>query len=346
MNDIMPSSQIVAFLVSFSAVVLAGPAAIDGLRRLKMRQPIGADAPQPEAHQLKQGTPTMGGILCVVGVFVAIAVGFAAGWLSFEKPNLQLTAVVLVLVLHMALGFLDDLLKATKGKALGLKARHKLIGQLAIALAFVVFLAYTATPGLTTTIVFWPGYQMALSPWIYYPLVVILMIGLSNSVNITDGLDGLAAGLAVPAFIGLSLAGIGAQHSEVAFFGWAMAGACLAFIVYNGHPARVFMGDTGSLAIGATLAAMAVLCKEEIAVFVFCIVFLLETLSVFIQVISFKIRGKRVFKMAPIHHHFEMSGRKEVQVVQQFWILGIVAFLLGLLAASWLSPFVAVTLTQ
>jgi phospho-N-acetylmuramoyl-pentapeptide-transferase len=304
-----------------------------------MRQPVGIDAPQPVSHQSKQGTPTMGGVLFVIGVFVALLVGFGAGWLPIDSSVGHLAAVVMVLVLHMALGFADDYLKATRGKALGLKARQKLGGQVAIALLFVAYLALTADQGVTTAFSFWRYHTVELPGWLYYPLVVLLMVGLSNSVNLTDGLDGLAAGLAVPAFIGLAMTGLGGLPNEVSYFGWAMAGACLAFVVYNGFPARVFMGDTGSLAIGASLAAMAVLSKEELPVLVFCLVFLVETLSVVIQVVSFKLRGNRVFKMAPIHHHFEMVGWKEVQVVQRFWIAGIIALWLGLIATFWISPF-------
>ena len=332
------SQQAPAFLVSFFTVVITGPFGIEALRRLKMRQPVGSDAPQPEAHQLKKGTPTMGGILFAVGVFAAILAGFVAGWLQVDIRCAPLAAICGVFVLHMALGFVDDYLKATRGIAMVLKAREKLGGQLAVALLFVAYLALTAQQGVTTEVAFYPGCIVNVPVWLYYPLVVVLMIGLSNSVNLTDGLDGLAAGLAVPAFAGLSIAAFGGA-TQVAYFGWAMAGACLGFIAYNGNPARVFMGDTGSLAIGATLAAMAVLGKEEIPVLVFSLIFILEMLSVVIQVVSFKIRRKRVFKMAPVHHHFELVGWKEVQVVQRFWIAGIIALWLGLMTAFWISPF-------
>jgi phospho-N-acetylmuramoyl-pentapeptide-transferase len=304
-----------------------------------MRQPIGSDAPQPESHKLKQGTPTMGGILFAVGVFVAILAGVAAKLLPLDEESNNLAAIVVVLVLHMGLGFLDDYLKATRGKAMGLRATQKLAGQIAIAVLFVIYLAATATPGVTTTLSLSRDLTVNVPPWLYYPLVIVLMAGLSNSVNLTDGLDGLAAGLAVPAFAGLAMAGFNGLRPENAFFAWAMSGSCLGFIVYNGFPARVFMGDTGSLAIGASLAAFAVLSKEEIPVLIFCLVYIVETLSVVIQVISFKTRGKRVFKMAPVHHHFEMSGWKEVQVVQRFWIAGLILLWLGLLAAGWLAPF-------
>jgi phospho-N-acetylmuramoyl-pentapeptide-transferase len=249
----------------------------------------------------------------------------------------RIGVILLVLLLHMGLGFLDDYLKATRGKALGLKARQKLAGQVFIAVLFVVYLAFNAVPGVTTDIALWSGHVIELTPWLYYPLVVLLMVGMSNSANLADGLDGLATGLALLAFVGLAMTTFSGAP-EIAFFGWAMAGSCLGFLIYNGFPASVMMGDTGSLAIGASAAAMAVMGKEELPVLIFFLVFIVETLSVVIQVVSFKTRGKRVFKIAPLHHHFEMCGWREVQVVQRFWIAGAIALWLGLIAASSLSP--------
>ena len=336
---ILSLSQIgVVFLVSFAAVLFAGPSIINFLTGLKMRQTIGVDAPQPDSHKVKSGTPTMGGILFVVGIAAAMLVGYGLGWLKPDEPSaIRLAVITGVFILHMALGFLDDYLKVTRGKAMGLKARHKLIGQLVIALLFVIYLTQTAVPGVTTAIGLGGGRLIELSPWVYYPIVVFLMIGLSNCANLTDGLDGLAAGLALLAFIGLAMTTFSGAP-EIAFFGWALAGACLGFLIYNGYPARVFMGDAGSLAIGATAAAMAVMGKEEIPLLLFFMVFIVETVSVIIQVVSFKTRGKRVFKMAPLHHHFEQIGWREVQVVQRFWIAGAVMLWLGLMAASTLSP--------
>jgi phospho-N-acetylmuramoyl-pentapeptide-transferase len=331
----------VAFLSSLIAVVIAGPSTIEFLRHLKMRQPVGVDAPQPVAHQTKHGTPTMGGVLFVVGALVSITVGFCKGWLLPDADAAKVAVVFGVLLLHMGLGFLDDYLKAVRGKAMGLKARHKLVGQFIIALIFVVYLAVTSVQGVTTVVAIAPDYVLDISPWIYYPLVIWFMMGLSNSVNLTDGLDGLASGLSVLAFIGLALTTFGASP-DVSYFGWAMAGGCLGFLVFNGFPASVFMGDTGSLGIGASLAAMAVLGKQEAPALIFCLLFILETVSVVIQVVSFKTRGKRVFKMAPVHYHFELLGWREVQIVQRFWILGVITLWLGLITAFAISPFLSV----
>ena len=332
------------FLVAFVTVLALGSWTIERLRDLKMRQSIGTDAPQPEAHQAKKGTPTMGGVLFLFGVVTAIAVGLLGGKLVLGSVNDPLgncgplAAIVIVFALHMGLGFLDDYRKATRGKALGLKAREKLTGQVIIAGMFVIYLAAAAQPGLTTELRVWPGVIWDVPPWLYYALTALLMVGLSNSVNITDGLDGLASGLAICAYVGLALSVLSLVPG-VAYFGWAMAGACLGFLFYNGNPARVFMGDTGSLPIGASLAAMAILGKQELPLLIFSLVFLIEMASVVIQVVSFKTRGKRVFRMSPIHHHFELVGWKEVQVVQRFWIAGVVALWLGLLAAQALTGY-------
>lgn len=302
------------FLSAFLVVLCLGPWTISLLRQLNMRQSVGANSPQPEAHRAKHGTPTMGGVLFALGIAGAIVAGCAVGaipadrWDSaYSTPPNTLWAVCAVFVLHMGLGFLDDYLKATRGKALKLKARQKLGGQIAIAVLFAIYLGLVARPGVTSTISVWRGLSWDVSPWLYYPFVVLLMVGLSNGVNIADGLDGLASGLAMLCAVGLALAVFSAYQS-VAYFAWALAGSCLGFLVYNGNPARVIMGDTGSLALGAGLAAVAVLGKLELPLLVFAVVFIAEGLSVVIQVISFKSTGKRVFKMAPLHHHFELLG--------------------------------------
>jgi phospho-N-acetylmuramoyl-pentapeptide-transferase len=323
-------------LIAFLAVLGLGKPVIAWLGRLKMRQSINTDA--PAGHMAKQGTPTMGGILFLYGVAISLAAVAAFGLLPSGRELYPLLAVLAVFVLHLGLGFLDDYLKATRGKSLGLKARQKLAGQLVIAVGFVVYLIATAQPGVTTTLALWHTVLINVPAPLYYVLVVLLMIGMSNFTNLTDGLDGLAGGLGVLAFAGLSMS-IFAGVGVVSIFGWALCGAILGFLVFNVNPAQVFMGDTGSLALGSSLAAMAVLGKQELPVLLFGLVFVAEGLSVVLQVVSFKTRGKRIFKMAPLHHHFELLGWKETQVVFRFWIAGAVSLLLGLLAAQYISPW-------
>jgi phospho-N-acetylmuramoyl-pentapeptide-transferase len=196
----------------------------------------------------------------------------------------------------------------------------------------------TDLPGYTTSVSIWHTITFIVPPWFYYFYVVLMLIGFSNFTNLTDGLDGLAGGLAVMAFAGLSIA-IHPGVAVLSVFGWALVGSLLGFLVFNVNKARVFMGDTGSLAIGSALAAMALLGKLDLPVFLFGLVFVIEGVSVLIQVISFKTTGKRVFRMAPIHHHFELMGWPETTVVFRFWIAGAVSLLAGLLASDYISPW-------
>ena len=326
------------FLVAFLLSLALGPQTIAALRALKFGQNINEYL--SEDHQKKQGTPSMGGILFVLSLLLTLGVGcFAAPSLRPVSP--ALIAVVLVFVAHAVLGFLDDFLKARRGRSLGLLARQKLAGQVVIALAFVTWLYLTAQPNFTTQIWFWQTQHLDLGVF-YYALAFLLIIGMSNAANLTDGLDGLAGGLSIFTLLGLSLT----THlifPQLPLFGWTLAGACLGFLWYNAHPAKVFMGDTGSLALGSSFAVLGIIGKQEVLMLLFAVVFLLEMFSVVIQVSVFKATGgkgpdgkdigRRVFRMSPIHHHFQKVGWLETQVVARFWILGILALVLGLLLA-------------
>jgi len=323
-----------AFLIAFGVALALGPRLIRALTVLKFGQNINEDA--PERHRKKQGTPTMGGVLLALSLLITLIVCF------FAMPELSpvspaLIAVVLVFAAHAALGFTDDYRKITRGRSLGLKAREKLFGQVAIALSFVAWLYLTAQPNFTTRIYFWHGQSLDLG-WFYYAFAFFLMIGLSNAANLTDGLDGLAGGLAILTLLGLSLT-THPDFPQLPLFGFALAGACLGFLRYNAHPAKIFMGDTGSLALGSAFAALGIIGKQEILLLLFASVFLLEALSVMIQVSVFQATGgklhggRRVFLMTPIHHHFEKLGWAETLVVARFWIFGILALALGLILA-------------
>lgn len=332
------AAKIIAFGVAFLTVLILGPRMISWLRVLKFGQNINEDA--PERHRTKQGTPTMGGALFLPGVLVALAVVLA---LVGARPSGPLLAVLLVFLAHGALGFTDDYLKVKRGKSLGLKARQKLAGQALIALLFVGWLHLTHQ-AFTTAVTVWRGETFDLG-YAYYPIVVILMIGLSNATNLTDGLDGLAGGLAILTALGLAwtVYTFAPGYEQLPLFAYALAGVCLGFLWYNAHPAKVFMGDTGSLALGASFTALAVVGKQEILLLILCLVFILEMLSVLIQVSVFKATkgpdgvGRRVFKMTPLHHHFEKSDWAETQIVVRFWILGGLALALGLALAPSLS---------
>lgn len=332
------AAKTIALGVAFLTVLALGPRAIAWLRVLKFGQNINEDA--PESHQQKQGTPQMGGVLFLPGVLAALLVLALFG----VRPSAPMLAVLLVFAAHAALGFADDYLKVRRGKSLGLKARQKLAGQGLIALAFVGWLYLTHQNDFTTEVAVWHGVTVDLG-FGYYPLVAILMIGLSNATNLTDGLDGLAGGLAILTALGLAwtVYTFAPGYEQLPLFAYALVGACLGFLWYNAHPAKVFMGDTGSLALGSSFTALAVVGKQEILLLILSLVFILEMLSVMLQVSVFKATkgpngtGRRVFKMTPLHHHFELSGWAETQVVARFWILGGLALALSLALAPSLS---------
>lgn len=310
--------------VGAMAFVLAlGPTVITYLRRLKFGQEIRADGPQ--THLKKSGIPTMGGILIVSAAVVATVLLAPKGGLL----PLALTATLG----YFLVGLADDLIIIVRRRSLGLKARSKLFWQLifGLGLAYVV----ARTPGLGPDIALPLGLGVLHLPvWAYTLFAgVVLMAGSANAVNLTDGLDGLAAGAVALSAVAFALLALNRGAVDLAVFAGALAGACIGFIWFNAPPAQVFMGDVGSLALGGALGALALLTKTEIWLAVIGGLFVLETLSVMIQVVSFKLTGRRVFKMAPLHHHFELLGWPESKVVARFWLIALVFALLGLLLA-------------
>lgn len=306
----------IAFLVAAVASLLVGPTLIRMLSRLKVRQTISEDV--PERHRAKQGTPTMGGFI----IFLGAAVGLVAVWAGHPR----VTAVILLTLGMLLLGFLDDFLIAVRGKSLGLKARQKLLGQFIIA-GFFIWWVYGNRTDATTVLHFGREAYWDLG-WAYYPLAVLAVVWLSNAFNLADGLDGLVGGLSLILCLALGLLVIAAAEGGLSVLSWAIAGGCLGFLWYNSNPAKVFMGDTGSLALGAATAGIAVAGKVELLYLVLALVFVIEGLSVMLQVASFKLTGKRIFRMTPIHHHFELVGWPEQKIVVRFWLIG------GLLAIT------------
>ena len=310
---------LLAAIFAAGLVLCTGPLLIPELHKLKFGQSIREEG--PKSHQAKSGTPTMGGIMIILAIVIATV---AAAPLT--------PAVLLALFItlgHFVLGFLDDYIKVVKKRNLGLKAKQKMLGQILIAI--VTMIVGTRVLGIDTTI--WiPIADINLDIGIgYYFLVLFVLVGTSNAVNLTDGLDGLASGTVAIASGAYALVCYMTGHFDLALFCVAMMMACLAFLRFNAHPAKVFMGDTGSLALGGAIAAVGILTHTEILLAVIGLVFVCEALSVIIQVISFKTTGKRVFRMSPIHHHFELGGWKETKVVFVFWMVGLVASVVGLL---------------
>ena len=296
-----------------------GPLLIPELHKLKFGQSIREEG--PKSHQAKSGTPMMGGIMIILAIVIATV---AAAPLT--------PAVLLALFItlgHFVLGFLEDYIKVVKKRNLGLKAKQKMLGQILIAI--VTMIVGTRVLGIDTTI--WiPIADVNVDIGVgYYFLVLFVLVGTSNAVNLTDGLDGLASGTVAIASGAYALVCYMTGHYDLAIFSVAMMMACLAFLRFNAHPAKVFMGDTGSLALGGAVAAVGILTHTEILLAVIGFVFVCEALSVIIQVISFKTTGKRVFRMSPIHHHFELGGWKETKVVFVFWMVGLIASIVGLL---------------
>ncbi|CAH0119558.1 phospho-N-acetylmuramoyl-pentapeptide-transferase [Paenibacillus sp. CECT 9249] len=303
--------------VSFILAVIACPLFIPLLRRMKFGQQIRDDGPQ--AHLKKAGTPTMGGMI--------ILIAFTLSFLKFSVINTNF-AILLIATLGFGLvGFLDDYIKIVFKRSLGLTAKQKLIGQLLFAVIICVLLAMNDHP---TTISI-PGTSVVWEfGWFYYPFIVLMMLAISNAVNFTDGVDGLLSGTSAIAFGAFAIIAMQTTEHAAAVCAAAMIGAVLGFLVFNAHPAKVFMGDIGSLGIGGAFGAIAILTKTELLFIIIGGVFVVEMLSVVLQVASFKTRGKRIFKMSPIHHHFELTGWSEWRVVITFWAVGIILAGLGL----------------
>jgi len=303
--------------VSFLLAVILGPLTIPLLRRLKFGQQVRDDG--PKAHLKKAGTPTMGGAI--------ILLAFALSFLKFSVMDTDFYVLLIATLGFGLIGFLDDYIKIIFKRSLGLTAKQKLIGQL-ICAGLICFLLWQSGH---STVISIPGTSLGLDfGWFYYPFIVLMMLAVSNAVNFTDGLDGLLAGTSAIAFSAFAIIAMQASEISAAVSAAAMVGAVLGFLVFNAHPAKVFMGDTGSLGIGGAIAAVAILTKTELLIIIIGGIFVIEMLSVIIQVVSFKTRGKRVFKMSPIHHHFELCGWSEWRVVITFWLAGIVLAGLGL----------------
>lgn len=301
-----------AFLIAAAVVLVTGPKFIPALRKLKFGQSIRDEG--PKSHQAKSGTPTMGGIMIILGIFIASCLS------SGLNPEVGLA--VFVMLGHFVIGFVDDYIKVVLKRNLGLKAKQKLFGQ--IFMAAVVTYVGVNYLGISTTLwIPFSGTLLDIGSF-YYGLVFFVLVGTTNAVNLTDGLDGLASGTVMVAMLAYTFVCLHFAKMELAAFCMASVGATIAFLRFNAHPAKVFMGDTGSLALGGALAAVAILTKTEILLVLIGGIFVIEALSVIIQVTSFKTRGKRVFLMSPIHHHFELKGWSENKVVGVFWSVGVI----------------------
>jgi len=313
-------------LTGFIISVVLSPIIIPFLRRLKFGQSIREEG--PKSHQKKSGTPTMGGVMILLSITLTTLV------LTGKFSEITVTTYLLLFVTlgYGLLGFLDDFIKVVLKRNLGLTSRQKLLGQIIVAVVFFYFFKQNDF----STVVSIPGIEFQIDLGILYVLFIIFwLVGFSNAVNLTDGLDGLVSGTAAIAFGAFAVLAWYQGQYDVAIFAVAVTGAVLGFLVFNAHPAKVFMGDTGSLALGGAIAVVAIMTKLEILLIIIGGVFVIETLSVIIQVISFKTTGKRVFKMSPLHHHYELVGWSEWRVVVTFWSVGLLFAILGIYIEVW-----------
>lgn len=308
-------------LISFFVSVSLGPVIIPFLKRLKAGQTIREEGPR--SHLKKNGTPTMGGILILSAVVIAS--------LFYARDYPEIMPVLLLTLGFGLIGFLDDYIKVVMHRSMGLRPIQKLTGQLVITGLFIFYLLRATDIGLVAAIPFFPDMELDLG-WLNIPLAFFIILGTVNGANFTDGLDGLAASVTVmiATFLAAAAIGTGSRIEPVAC---AVAGALLGFLLFNVYPASVFMGDTGSLALGGFVAASAYMMRMQLFIPIIGFVYLIEVLSVILQVFYFKITGgKRLFRMAPLHHHFELCGWSETRIVAAFSILTALLCLVALIA--------------
>ncbi len=310
-------------MISFILGIVFCPMLIPVLRRLKFGQTERDDG--PESHLKKQGTPTMGGI--------AILAAFVIGGAFFINGNMDGLAVLLVTLGFGVIGFIDDYIKVVKKRSLGLTPIQKIIGQLVITGLFALYIIKSGI-GTDILIPFTKGVTIDLGI-IYIPFLVVTVLGTVNGVNLTDGLDGLASGVTLIVSVFFMMVAWAAGSGILPIAG-AAGGSLLAFLIFNAYPAKVFMGDTGSLALGGFVASTALILKMPIFIIIVGFIYLMESISVILQVAYFKKTGKRIFKMAPIHHHFELCGWSETKVVTVFYIITAMLCLVGLLACKYM----------
>lgn len=321
MGDIINSKIIYAVLVAFVVATLIGPLIIPALRWLKFGQFIREDG--PKSHQKKAGTPTMGGIIFIAAAVIALP-------LMIKNPTDEAMFALYAFIAFGFIGFLDDILKIAKKNNLGLRAYQKMTLLLLVSFGFAYY-AYTNPEIGSSIIVPFLGKTVNLGVF-YIPFIIVFFAATTNAVNLTDGLDGLATSVTLLVMTFFAMVSMALHYYTLANFCGVIAGALLGFLRYNAFPARVFMGDTGSLALGGAVAAVAMMLKLPLIILLVGGIYLIEALSVIIQVISFKTTGKRVFKMAPIHHHFEMNGWAEPKIVSIFSIVTVVLCLIAFLS--------------
>lgn len=320
--------EIKILLITFAISVICGIITIPILKKLKIGQIERDDG--PASHLKKQGTPTMGGIIMIVAIIIATV----GACIFFSVTNNQelikrLVPLLIITIAFGMIGFIDDFKKLVLKNTDGLKPKYKMLGLLIIAVIYVLFLVYGFNLGTDTYIPIFKIY-INIPVFLYIPLAVLVILSTTNAINLTDGVDGLSSSVSCLIITCLTVIGISNQMYEVSIFGSIVIGATLGFLIFNLHPAKVFMGDTGSLMLGGVISSIALYLKMPLLLVVIAIIPVLEALSDIIQVMYYKKTGKRVFKMAPLHHHFELSGWKENKIVVVFSLITLIACAVGL----------------
>lgn len=326
------TKSLFALMLGFIGATIFGLIIIPFLKKLKAGQNINIYV---EAHRNKAGTPTMGGLIFIIPTFAITLFLLLTGKIEY---SVNLVIVLFVFLSYGLIGFLDDFISLRRKTNKGLTQFQKILLQLIVALVFyVLFRQYTAGDSYLRISALGIDWNLG---WFYGVFILFLLVGSSNAVNLTDGLDGLAGGLSAIAFLAFGLIAMGSWwiegNSDMGIFCFILMGSIMGFLVYNSNPAKVFMGDTGSLTLGATMATIAILTSHELSLAVIGGVFLIETLTVIIQISSVVLLKRRVFLMTPIHHHFERLGWRENDIVKLFWIVGFILSLCALIYGVWL----------
>lgn len=326
------AKTVLAIMLGFVLSLITGLITIPYLRKHKIGQSTSKLI--NERHIKKEGTPTLGGIIFILPTILSLIFLYLRGSINM---NHNLIIIVFVFIAYALLGFIDDYLKIKYHNNKGLSTTIKFILQLIIAIIFYIIYKYNG--GLTDLTISLFGFKLQLG-FFFGIFILFLLVGTTNAVNITDGLDGLCGGLSTMAFLSYGVICFGSYwivgYQELAIFCFVLVGSILGFLVFNTHPAKVFMGDTGSLALGGALATVAILSRHEISLAIIGGVFVIETLSSLIQIIAIRKFKKRVFKRAPLHHHFEQLGWSETDIVKLFWIAGFMLGMLGIIYGVWL----------
>ena len=322
------TKAVFAVMLGFLSSAILGLFLVPILKKLRVGQKISIFV--GETHRRKEGTPTMGGLIFIIPTVLVTLALVITDKVSYTS---NLGIVLLVFIGYACIGFLDDFLSIRKGDNEGLTTYQKLFMQVLIAIGF--FYIYMRSGGQTSWVVGTLHIDLEMG-WLYGLCILFVLVGASNAVNLTDGLDGLAGGLAAIALIAYSLISLMVGFEEIGLFSLILVGSIVGFLIYNTHPAKVFMGDTGSLALGAAMGAIAILTHRELTLLVVAGIFIIETLSVIVQTIWVQVLHRKLFLMTPLHHHFEKLGWEETDIVKLFWVMGLLLSMAGIIFGVWL----------